>query len=131
MFRVPWLLQREFWIYFSNIWISERYRIWSKLRIKTIAPVSRHTYLTDRVTSVVYILHHTRPLTYTSNHITGNKKYCPSQRLVLKELQLDVPKNFCVNDDNDALRFDENDVDTMNVPDMNCPNENHELLCQF
>ena len=29
-----------------------------------------------------------------------------------------------MNDDNDALWFDENDVDTMNVSDINCPNEN-------
>ena len=31
-----------------------------------------------------------------------------------------------MNDDNDALWFDENYVDTMNVSDINCPNENDE-----
>ena len=28
-----------------------------------------------------------------------------------------------MNDDNDALWFDENYIDTMNVADINCPNE--------
>ena len=28
-----------------------------------------------------------------------------------------------MNEDNDALWFDENDVDTMNVSHINCPNE--------
>ena len=32
---------------------------------------------------------------------------------------------LCLNDHNDALWFDENDVDTMNDYDINCPNENN------
>ena len=31
---------------------------------------------------------------------------------------------LCLNDDSDALCFDENDVDTMNVSDINCPKKN-------
>ena len=31
---------------------------------------------------------------------------------------------LCLNDDSDALWFDENDVDTRNVSDINSPNEN-------
>jgi hypothetical protein len=30
-----------------------------------------------------------------------------------------------LNDEHDALWFDENDVDTMNVSDINCPNMNN------
>ena len=31
---------------------------------------------------------------------------------------------LCLNDHNDAIWFDENDVDTVNVSDINSPNEN-------
>ena len=33
--------------------------------------------------------------------------------------------------DKDALWFDENDVDTMNVSDINCPNENDGTTMSF
>ncbi|GBP21905.1 Syntenin-1 [Eumeta japonica] len=42
------------------------------------------------------LVHHTRPLINTSNHITVKKNLCPSRRFVLKELLLDVPEKFFV-----------------------------------
>ncbi|GBP03281.1 Centromere-associated protein E [Eumeta japonica] len=70
--------------------------VYAGIVIKKDSEVSRHTCLRDHVASVVYILHHTRPLINTSNHIRVNKKFCPSRRFVLKELLLDVPMKFFV-----------------------------------
>lgn len=61
-----------------------------------IARVSKHTYLNDHVSSVIYIFHHTKPLSNTSNTHKMQKGYFLSPRIVLKELQLDVPGNVFV-----------------------------------
>lgn len=82
--------------YFSYLWIYERHQIWSKFRMITIAPVSTHYCVSDRVASVVYILHHKRTLTSTCDYIRNNKKFWPSRIFVLKELLLHVPDNFVI-----------------------------------
>lgn len=83
----------------------------SKFRMIAYCPsIGTYIYLNDHVLSVVYIFYHTNVPTNTSNDIRDNKKFCPLRRSILKELQLNVPVKFFV--------LDEQDVDTLNVPNI-------------